>query len=295
MTSTPASIKIVEVGPRDGLQSIEQTISTDDKITYIDLLTDAGFQEIEVTSFVSPKWIPQLADSKEVSDQINKNDSTVYTALVPNLRGLENALNAQYSSVAIFTTASEAFSKKNINCTIDESIHRFNEMVNLWEENSLRVRGYISTVWHCPYEGPIKSENVIDVIAKLFDLGIQEISLGDTIGKATDDEVRYFLEKILNRWDPTFFALHMHDTFGFAENNIKAALEFEIATFDSSTGGIGGCPYAQGASGNIGSESIISLCDSLGIKTGIDQPKLEEAKNFIQTIVNKESVPNGED
>lgn len=295
MTSLLSSIKIVEVGPRDGLQNIDQTISTEDKVIYIDLLTDAGFQEIEVTSFVSPKWIPQLADSEDVSTQIDRNDSITYTALVPNLRGLENAIKSDYNSVAVFTAASETFSKKNINCSIDESILRFNEMMELWEKHSIRVRGYISTVWHCPYEKSIKTEKVMDIIAKLFDLGIQEISLGDTIGKATADEVRYSLEKILNRWDPAHFALHMHDTFDLAEENIKAAMEFGLTTFDSSTGGIGGCPYARGSSGNIASEKIVSLCDLMGFETGIDKIKLEKAKNFIQNIVNKESVTHGED
>ena len=168
-------------------------------------------------------------------------------------------------------------------------------MMELWEKHSIRVRGYISTVWHCPYEGSIKTEKVMDIIAKLFDLGIQEISLGDTIGKATADEVRYSLEKILNRWDPAHFALHMHDTFDLAEENIKAAMEFELTTFDSSTGGIGGCPYARGSSGNIASEKIVSLCDLMGFETGIDKIKLEKATNFIQNIVNKESVTHGED
>tara|TARA_B100000315_G_C14565167_1_gene582548 strand:- start:1462 stop:2346 length:885 start_codon:yes stop_codon:yes gene_type:complete len=293
--SLPVSIKLVEVGPRDGLQNISVPIATDDKVRYIDLLTESGFPEIEVTSFVSPKWIPQLADSKEVSAEINRLTGITYTAMVPNLRGLENALSANYNSVAVFTAASETFSKKNTNCSIDESIARFHEMISLWEEHSLRVRGYISTVWHCPYEGPIKTENVVDIIAKLLDLGINEISLGDTIGKATADEVRYSLQKILKRWHPDTFALHMHDTFGFGIENIKAAMEFEIPTFDSSTGGIGGCPYAEGASGNIASEKVVALCKSLGIETGINEESLDKTATFIQSIVEKESLAHAED
>ena len=295
MSSYPSNVNIVEVGPRDGLQSIAESISTENKIQYVNLLSECGFQEIEVTSFVSPKWIPQLADSKEVSSEIDRLDNITYTALVPNLRGLEIALSAQYSSIAVFTAACESFSQKNTNCSIDESIARFHQMTSLWEEHDLRLRGYISTVWHFPYEGPIKTENVVDVIAKLMDLGISEISLGDTIGKATEDEVRYSLEKILKRWQPHHFALHMHDTFGFAEENIQAAMEFEINTFDSSTGGIGGCPYAEGASGNIASEKVVSLCNSLGIETSINEEKLDETVTFIQSIVEKESLAHAKD
>jgi len=295
MPSNPSHVNIVEVGPRDGLQSMEQTISTEDKIKYVKLLSECGFPEIEVTSFVSPKWIPQLSDSNEVSTEIDRLDNITYTALIPNLRGLENALAAQYASVAVFTAASETFSQKNTNCTIDESIERFRDMQPKWEENNLRVRGYISTVWHCPYEGSIKTDRVMDVISKLIDLGISEISLGDTIGKAKPDEVRYSLESILNRWQPSHFALHMHDTFGFAEENILAAMEFEINTFDSSTGGIGGCPYAEGASGNIASEKVVSLCKSRGIETGINEEKLEETAQFIQSIVEKESLAHAQD
>jgi len=291
----PTKVNIVEVGPRDGLQSIEEFITTEDKITYVNLLSQCGFSEIEVTSFVSHKWIPQLADAKEVSAKINRLNGITYTALVPNLKGLDDALSANYSSVAIFTTASESFSQSNTNCSIDESMDRFHQMSTVWEQHSLRVRGYISTVWHCPYEGPIKSESVIDVIAKILDLGIENISLGDTIGKANADEVRFMLEKILNRWHPKHFALHMHDTFGFAKENIKAAMEFEINNFDSSTGGIGGCPYAKDASGNIATENVVSLCNSIGIQTDINEDKLEKTSNFIKSIVKKESLVHAKD
>ena len=263
MQTLPKSVKIVEVGPRDGLQSQSQVISSEDKINYIDLLSETGLQEIEVTSFVSPKWIPQLADAAEVSRSINRHPEIIYTALVPNFQGLQNAIKCQFRSVAVFTAASESFSQKNTNCSIDDSMTQFQDMRKLWEENDLRVRGYISTVWHCPYEGPINIEPVIDVITKLFDLGINEISLGDTIGKANPNEVRHTLDTILNRWDPASFALHLHDTFGMAESNIIAGLEFGINTFDSSAGGIGGCPYAEGASGNIATEKVFSLCDSM--------------------------------
>ncbi len=295
MQTLPKSVKIVEVGPRDGLQSQSQVISSEDKINYIDLLSETGLQEIEVTSFVSPKWIPQLADAAEVSRSINRHPEIIYTALVPNFQGLQNAIKCQFRSVAVFTAASESFSQKNTNCSIDDSMTRFQDMRKLWEENDLRVRGYISTVWHCPYEGPINIEPVIDVITKLFDLGINEISLGDTIGKANPNEVRHTLDTILNRWDPASFALHFHDTFGMAESNIIAGLEFGINTFDSSAGGIGGCPYAEGASGNIATEKVFSLCDSMGIETGIQKDKLDEAAKFIRSILKKESLIHAED
>ena len=295
MQTLPKSVKIVEVGPRDGLQSQSQVISSEDKINYIDLLSETGLQEIEVTSFVSPKWIPQLADAAEVFRSINRHPEIIYTALVPNFQGLQNAIKCQFRSVAVFTAASESFSQKNTNCSIDDSMTRFQDMRKLWEENDLRVRGYISTVWHCPYEGPINIEPVIDVITKLFDLGINEISLGDTIGKANPNEVRHTLDTILNRWDPASFALHFHDTFGMAESNIIAGLEFGINTFDSSAGGIGGCPYAEGASGNIATEKVFSLCDSMGIETGIQKDKLDEAAKFIRSILKKESLIHAED
>ena len=295
MQTLPKSVKIVEVGPRDGLQSQSQVISSEDKINYIDLLSETGLQEIEVTSFVSPKWIPQLADAAEVSRSINRHPEIIYTALVPNFQGLQNAIKCQFRSVAVFTAASESFSQKNTNCSIDDSMTQFQDMRKLWEENDLRVRGYISTVWHCPYEGPINIEPVIDVITKLFDLGINEISLGDTIGKAKPNEVRHTLDTILNRWDPASFALHFHDTFGMAESNIIAGLEFGINTFDSSAGGIGGCPYAEGASGNIATEKVFSLCDSMGIETGIQKDKLDEAAKFIRSILKKESLIHAED
>ena len=295
MQTLPKSVKIVEVGPRDGLQSQSQVISSEDKINYIDLLSETGLQEIEVTSFVSPKWIPQLADAAEVSRSINRHPEIIYTALVPNFQGLQNAIKCQFRSIAVFTAASESFSQKNTNCSIDDSMTQFQDMRKLWEENDLRVRGYISTMWHCPYEGPINIEPVIDVITKLFDLGINEISLGDTIGKANPNEVRHTLDTILNRWDPASFALHFHDTFGMAESNIIAGLEFGINTFDSSAGGIGGCPYAEGASGNIATEKVFSLCDSMGIETGIQKDKLDEAAKFIRSILKKESLIHAED
>lgn len=285
MNSLPAAVRIVEVGPRDGFQSIEQTIPTDAKIQFINTLSEAKLPEIEVTSFVSAKWIPQLADAQEVSIEIIRDSNILYTALIPNIKGLERALDANYSSVAVFTAASDTFSQKNINCSIKESITRFQRMKTSFQDNSMRVRGYISTVWVCPYEGQMEPENVLPVIDALLELGIDEISLGDTIGKATPDDVRNTLDLILSVHDANQFALHFHDTYNHALENIRVGLEYGISTFDSSAGGVGGCPYAPGASGNVSTGSVLNLCKELGIETGVDGQKLSAAANFIQSYL----------
>ena len=285
MNSLPAAVRIVEVGPRDGFQSIEQTIPTDAKIQFINTLSEAKLPEIEVTSFVSAKWIPQLADAQEVSTEIIRDSNIMYTALIPNIKGLERALDANYSSVAVFTAASDTFSQKNINCSIKESITRFQRMKTSFQDNSMRVRGYISTVWVCPYEGQMEPENVLPVIDALLELGIDEISLGDTIGKATPDDVRNTLDLILSLHDANQFALHFHDTYNHALENIRVGLEYGISTFDSSAGGVGGCPFAPGASGNVSTGSVLNLCKELGIETGVDGQKLSAAANFIQSYL----------
>lgn len=279
------SVRIVEVGPRDGLQSIEETIPTADKVKYIDMLSAAGCREIEVTSFVSPKWVPQLADGSDVSSAIHRNEDSVYTALVPNLKGLETALDNYFRSVAIFTAASVTFSQKNTNCTIEESMKRFESMIPLWEEHQLRVRAYISTCWVCPYEGNVGAEAVVKVIQDLLDLGVHEISLGDTIGKATPEDVEYLLEIILDNWPAEIFALHMHDTYNMAAENVTVGLGMGIRVLDASAGGVGGCPYAPGASGNIASETAVRICHEQGFDTGIDLDKLKAAGHFIQSTI----------
>ncbi len=286
MNSLPAAVRIVEVGPRDGLQSIKQTIPTDTKIQFINTLSLANLPEIEVTSFVSPKWIPQLADAQEVSSAIKREQNIQYTALVPNLKGLQGALDANYSSVAIFTAASETFSRKNTNCSINESLDRFKEMKPTCVENNLRIRGYISTVWVCPYEGTISTEKLMRVINALFDLGVEEISLGDTIGKAETDDVQKTLDTILTHHDANRFALHFHDTYNHALDNIKVGLEYGITTYDSSAGGVGGCPYAPGAAGNVSTDAVVNLCNELNISTGIDEKMLQKAANVIQPYMN---------
>ena len=279
------SVRIVEVGPRDGLQSVEQTIPTEEKVKYIDMLSDAGCPEIEVTSFVSPEWVPQLADGGEVSSTIQRNENTIYTALVPNQKGLESALENGYRSVAVFTAASETFSQKNTNCSIEESLKRFETMIHLWEENQLRVRAYISTCWICPYEGNVDAKSVVKVIQELLDLGVHEISLGDTIGKANPVDVEYLLEIILDYWPKEIFALHMHDTFNMAAENVTVGLGMGIRILDASAGGVGGCPFAPGATGNISSETAFRICQEQGFETGIDIDKLRAAGTFIQSII----------
>ena len=278
-------VRIVEVGPRDGLQSISEPISTIEKKTYIDMLSEAGCSEIEVTSFVSPKWVPQLADAKDISSSIQRNDHTTYTALVPNKKGLEAAMESGYRSVAIFTAASETFSQKNTNGSIEQNFERFEEMIPIWEENEIRVRAYISTCWVCPYEGDIGSKTVIKVIQDLLDIGVHEISLGDTIGKATPNDVEYLLKIILDNWSSELFALHMHDTYNMATENITIGLGMGIRIFDSSAGGVGGCPYAPGASGNISTETVLRVCNEQGFDTGIDIDKLKIAGEYIQSII----------
>jgi len=286
MRESKGHVRIVEVGPRDGLQSISKIITLQDKIHYINLLTDSRLSEIEVTSFVSPKWVPQLADSKEVSMSIQKESGIRYTALVPNKIGLENAIDSGYDSIALFTAASGSFSMKNTHCTIEDSFKRFAGMAKLW--GSLNVRGYISTVWHCPFEGKINAKSVISIIEKYIALGIQDISLGDTIGKATVDETEHLLTLLLSRWDSSLFSLHCHDTYNDASNNIKKAMEMGIRSFDSSAGGIGGCPYAPGASGNISTEKLMDICESSNLSTGINRDKLTQAGQFIQSILAKD-------
>ncbi|MCX7835343.1 MAG: hydroxymethylglutaryl-CoA lyase [bacterium] len=285
----PESVRIVEVGPRDGLQSIQTIISTQDKIHFIDLLSKAKLPEIEVTSFVSPQWVPQLKDGAEVFSKINKRKQTIYTALVPNRKGLERAMASGFQSIAVFVAASETFSKKNTNSSIRESFDRLVEMQPLWFEADLRVRGYISTCWHCPYEGYIEPSKVIPVIKNLFDLGIDEISLGDTIGKAEPDEVRVLLDEVLKRWSVSDFALHFHDTYNKALKNVDVGLEYGINIYDTSAGGVGGCPFAPGAGGNLATEKLVYFLEEKNILTNLDTNYLSQAVDFIQKVITREN------
>lgn len=282
-------VSIFEVGPRDGLQNEDAFVDTDIKIALIDMLSETGIKKIEATSFVSPKWVPQMADAKEVMSGIKRKPEVSYSALTPNEKGMIAAIEAEASEVAIFAAASESFSQKNINCSIGDSLTRFEPILKIASEKKIPVRGYISCVTHCPYDGEIDARNVTNLSEKLLKMGCYEISLGDTVGQAKPDNIRRLLSEITNHIEISNFALHLHDTYGRAIENIKAGLEMGIRTFDSSIGGLGGCPYAEGASGNVATEKVVELLESQGFKTGIDAKKLPPITRFIQEkILNPE-------
>lgn len=268
-------IRIVEVGPRDGLQNEAAIIPTDVKVAFVDALSEAGFDEIEVSSFVSPSWVPQLADAAAVFQRITRKPGVRYSALVPNERGLARAVAAGVDKVAVFTAASEGFTRKNINATIAESLTRFAPVVRA---APVPVRGYVSTAFHCPYEGPVRPDAVLDVTSRLLDLGVAEVSIGDTIGAATPDEVERLVELLLPRTGPERLALHFHDTFGRAVANAQAGAGLGVTVFDASAGGIGGCPYAPGATGNVATEALVALFEG---RTGIDLDRLRAAAAVI--------------
>lgn len=272
-------VRIVEVGPRDGLQSLEAFVPTDTKVAYIDALSATGLRDIEVSSFVSPKWVPQLADAEEVFQRITRAPGVRYHALVPNARGLERAVTARVDIVAVFTAASETFSRRNTNGSIAETLARFRPVV---AASPVPVRGYVSTAFTCPFEGPIAPAAVRDVAVALHDLGCQEISLGDTIGRATAAEVHRVLDAVLPELPAGMLALHLHDTFGQAVANALAGAERGIQTFDSSAGGIGGCPYAPGAPGNVSTEALVRAFPGM---TGIDPARLAAAGQGIATAI----------
>jgi len=274
-------ITLIEVGPRDGLQNEASFIQSADKIHFIDLLSASGLQEIEVTSFVSEKAIPQLADNQIVLEGIKKNPNVIYTALVPNLIGMEKAGKASLKKIAIFTAASEQFNQRNIHCSIDESIERFKPVIAQAQRENISVRAYISCVLGCPYEGSIKPAQVVHVTEKLLALGVDEISYGDTIGVGTPKQTKALIRAIKPLLDTNAIALHFHDTYGQAIANIYTALEENITRFDASTAGLGGCPYAQGATGNVAMEDVLYLMHGLGLETGIDIYKIVEAGDFI--------------
>ncbi len=274
-------IKIVEVGPRDGLQNEKQPIDVDTKVGLIERLVAAGVTHIEAASFVSPKWVPQMAGSAEVMRRVPRVAGVHYSALAPNLKGLEAAIDAGCEEVAVFGAASESFSQRNINCSIRESIERFRTVIETAREHGLRVRGYVSCVLGCPYEGEIAPGKVAEVALLLGEMGCHEISLGDTIGRGTPRSTRLMLEACLKHLPAARLAGHYHDTWGMAIANIVASLELGVRTFDSSVSGLGGCPYAAGASGNVATEDVVYLLEGLGYQTGIDLGKLVEAGTFI--------------
>ncbi|EGQ8180280.1 TPA: hydroxymethylglutaryl-CoA lyase [Vibrio parahaemolyticus] len=272
----PTNVTIVEVGPRDGLQN-ESPVSTRTKIRLIDLLSDTGLSHIEAGSFVSPKWVPQMADSKEVMQNITRRASVTYSALTPNLQGLEQALDAGANQVAIFTSTSEGFCQHNINCSIAESLKRFEPLMVKADKYHVPVRGYLSCVVDCPYDGATSPTQVANISQALIELGCYEVSLGDTIGTGTPNRVKEMLESVLARIPNQRLAVHFHDTWGQALANIYQALSMGITTVDSSVAGLGGCPYAHGASGNVATEDVLYLCQGLGIETGVDLELLAKA------------------
>ena len=275
------SVNIVEVGPRDGLQNEKVTIPTDVKVAYITALGDAGLRVIEAGAFVSPKWVPQMADSAEVYRNIPKDPGVEYPVLVPNEKGLDRALDAGVKSIAIFTAASETFNKRNINMSIDESFENYAPVAARARAEGIRVRGYVSTAFGCPYEGDVAPEKVLEVVARLLDLGCYEVSVGDTIGVGTPTQVQGVIGILLQVVPASRLAMHFHDTRGTALANTLAALEMGIATFDASSGGLGGCPYAPGASGNLATEDLVYMLDRMGIDTGVDLNRLVRASAII--------------
>lgn len=289
LENIPHTVRIVEVGPRDGLQNEKVTIPTEQKIQFITLLADAGLPVVEATSFVSPRAIPQLSDASAVMSALPRRASTSYPVLVPNLKGMERALAAGVRSVSVFTAASESFTRHNINATIEESLANFRPVIELAQKEHIPVRGYISTVFGCPYEGAVDPQKVLDVAQKLFDMGIEEVSLGDTIGVATPLQVIDVLDLLLRHDIPIErLAVHFHDTRGTALANVLASLQLGVSSIDSSAGGLGGCPYAPGASGNLATEDLLYMLHGMGIETSVDIEKVVAATRFIAPLLGHE-------
>jgi isopropylmalate/homocitrate/citramalate synthase len=286
--SLPEKVRIVEVGPRDGLQNEAGVVPAAVKIELIHRLAEAGLRAIEATAFVSPKWVPQMADNAEVMAGIRKKPGVAYPVLVPNLKGLEAALAAGAEEIAVFGAASEAFSQKNINCSIAESLARFEPVALAAKRRGLALRGYISCVAGCPYQGEVAPAAVAEVAAQLYRMGCYEISLGDTIGVGTPGKIQAMLAAVANAVPLQKLAVHFHDTYGQALANVYAAMELGIATMDSSVAGLGGCPYAKGASGNVATEDVLYLLHGLGIETGVDLDRVSEAGRFICAQLGRE-------
>ena len=274
-------LTVVEVGPRDGLQNERASISTADKIEFVNRLTAAQLPVIEVSAFVSPRWVPQLADAAEVFSGITRRPGTRYTALVPNIKGLDRAVEAGVTEIAVFAASSETFSRKNINQSIEESLTTYGEVCRQARTRGVRVRAYLSTAFGCPFEGPVPPRKVAEVAARLYALGVFEVAISDTIGIAHPGQVPTVLEAVLTHVPADHLALHFHDTRGTALANVLTALPFGIATFDASAGGLGGCPYAPGAAGNLATDDLIYMLNGMGIETGVSLPALTEASRFI--------------
>jgi hydroxymethylglutaryl-CoA lyase len=282
MMRVPPAVTIVEVGPRDGLQNERAILTTDDKIAFVERLSDAGHQVIEVSAFVSPKWVPQMADAAQVFAGITRRPGTRYTALVPNQQGLERAMAAAVSEVAIFAAASETFSRRNINQSIDESLASYSAVCAAARAAGLRVRGYLSTCFVCPFEGPVDPARVADIAGRLLDIGVYEVAISDTIGAAHPGQVRTVLERAVTRVPLSQIALHFHDTRGTALANVLAGLDCGVTTFDSSAGGLGGCPFAPGAAGNLATEDLLFMLNGLGVETGVSIDRVAAASRAIE-------------
>ena len=285
----PNKINIYEVGPRDGLQNEKKIIPTEVKIDFIDRLVQCNFKNIEIGSFVSPKWVPQMADSDLIIDRIKKNHDVSFPVLTPNLKGLQKAIEKKADTICVFATASEEFSLKNTNCTVSNSLKRIEEVIKEAKKYDLRIRGYLSCVLGCPYEGKISYEKTSEIASFMIEQGCYEISMGDTIGCGTPLEAVKLFKKVSQNIDIKKLAVHFHDTYGQALSNIYAVLQLGVETIDSSVSGLGGCPYAKGASGNVATEDVIYMLNGMGIKTGIDFKKLLEVSSFISKYLNRKN------
>ena len=283
----PEKIQIVEVGPRDGLQNEKEWVPTETKISLIEKLADAGLTKIEATSFVSPKWVPQLKDAHEVFTGIKRISGVSYPVLTPNMKGFERALEADAKEIAVFSAASEAFTQKNTNCSIEESINRFRPVLDEAKKTNIPVRGYISCVLGCPYQGNVAVENVVNLAAKMTEMGCFQISLGDTIGAGTPVQAKRMVQKVSEKVPVSKLALHFHDTRGQALANIYACLELGVTVIDASVAGLGGCPYAKGATGNVATEDVVFMLHGMDIETGIDLNKLIDTGRFISDVLGR--------
>ncbi|GBG33269.1 Hydroxymethylglutaryl-CoA lyase, mitochondrial [Hondaea fermentalgiana] len=283
----PEHVRIVEVGPRDGLQNEKTIIPTDVKVEFIDRLSRTGLQTVEATSFVSPDYVPQMGDHRQVMERISRQEGVSYPVLTPNMKGFLGALESKAEEVAVFAAASEAFSKKNLNCTIEKSLDRFKPVCEEAQRQGIRVRGYVSCVLGCPYEGYIAPAKVVEVCERLIDLGCYEVSLGDTIGIGTAGSTQVLLTEVLKHVPREKVAVHFHDTYGQALANIFVALQNGISVVDSSVGGLGGCPFAKGATGNVATEDVVYMLHGLGISTGIDLEQLAEVGDYISQYLGR--------
>lgn len=290
-----SEVKIVEVGPRDGLQNEPNYLETEHKLELVKLLAESGLKNIEITSFVRPSAIPQMKDSAQLFPEVVKHfadkfNNYNFPVLVPNLKGMENAIQAGVKEIAIFTATSESFTRKNINSTIDESFERFKPVAELAQKNNIKIRGYVSTAFYCPYEGKMPIDKLVDITKRLFDLGVYEVSIGDTVGMATPNEVEDVINELKKSFALDKIAMHFHDTRGMAIANILKSLDLGIRTFDSSVAGLGGCPYAKGASGNVATEEVVFLMNRLGYRTNIDLEALYKAGLFVVDKLNRNKM-----